>query len=142
MEKSSKVIVERTVAKGPLRPLGAGEILYYEFNQNNSGGRYKLNENTAEAVIIAARDAKEANSRAEDIGIYFDGCSKGYDCDCCGDRWYEISTWSEKGTVEALLYGQKPEVYLQDRFYGSRAVIVHHADGTRETFAHHDDKKL
>lgn len=134
MAKSSKVVVERTVAKSPLLPLGQGEILYYEFTQNNSGGRWKTDENTAEAVIIAARSVKEANRLAEDVGIYFNGCAKGYDCDCCGDRWHEISTWSEKGTSEPTIYGQKPKTYLAKDAYGSRAIVIHHADGSRETF--------
>ena len=31
----------------------------------------------------------EANTKACDIGIYFDGVANGADCECCGDRWRE-----------------------------------------------------
>jgi hypothetical protein len=56
---------------------------FFTFSQNNSGGvdigpRY---------IIIQARNADWANDLALDHGIYFDGVRRGYDCDCCGDRW-------------------------------------------------------
>lgn len=62
---------------------------FFTYYQNNSGGIFELDNDVAEYVIIEAEDYQEANRIAEDIGIYFDGCSKGIDCECCGDRWYE-----------------------------------------------------
>ena len=35
-----------------------------------------------------AKNPDDANDIAQDNGVYFNGCSKGWDCDCCGDRWY------------------------------------------------------
>ncbi len=125
--------VERILGKSPLLPLGAGEVKYYDFSQNNSGGRWKVDENFAENTIISARNLKEANYRAEELGIYFNGCEAGMDCDCCGDRW--SSQWSESKDLEPLIYGEKPEKYLTESTYSMReTIIVHHADGTRETF--------
>ena len=58
---------------------------FYNFHQNNSGG--VLTEPACE-VFIEADTAEEANAIGLENGIYFDGCSKDIDCDCCGDRWY------------------------------------------------------
>ena len=65
------------------------EVLkFYEFGQNNSGGSFSVDEKLCHRLIIQAYSEKEAIGIAEDMGVYFDGCEKGIDCDCCGDRWY------------------------------------------------------
>lgn len=66
---------------------------FYTYSQNNSGGFYKKDdkEGIAKYVIIEALDYKHANQRAEEIGLYFDGCWNSIDCSCCGDRWREAS---------------------------------------------------
>lgn len=61
---------------------------FYEFTQNNSGGSFHVNDDLTVRVMIEADTAEEANSKAEDLGMYWDGCEKGHDCKCCGDRWY------------------------------------------------------
>lgn len=68
---------------------------FFEFRQNNSGGSFVIDENAgiSVVVIIEADTAKDANECAESIGLYFDGCEKGRDCDCCGDRWFEAGLW-------------------------------------------------
>lgn len=63
-------------------------MVWFEFNQNNTGGSFEVNEMVCHRVYIEAKDADEANKIAIDMGIYFDGCSTGMDCFCCGDRWY------------------------------------------------------
>lgn len=127
----AKTII-REVGKSPLLPLGAGEVKYYDFSQNNSGGRWKVDENYGQNTIIAARNVKEANQRAEEVGIYFDGCNAGMDCKCCGDRW--SSQWEESKDLEPCVYGEPIEKYI-GKYYSTRdKVVVHHADGTRETF--------
>jgi hypothetical protein len=63
---------------------------FYKFHQNNSGGKFVVNEYLAEWVYIQAKSADEANEIAEDKGIYFDGVSSGRDCPCCGDRWWPV----------------------------------------------------
>ncbi len=65
------------------------ETKFYLFDQNNSGGRFIVDDEKGigEYVFIEATSIKDAVNRAEDIGIYFDGCGEGYDCECCGDRW-------------------------------------------------------
>lgn len=61
---------------------------FYEFRQNNSGGSFHVDDQLTVRVIIEADTADEANSKAEDLGMYWNGCEKGQDCECCGDRWY------------------------------------------------------
>jgi hypothetical protein len=59
-------------------------MLYYHFHQNNSGGFHVGPKD----VFIQAEDVDTANKIAEEeTEIYFNGCSTGNDCNCCGDRW-------------------------------------------------------
>lgn len=68
---------------------------FFEFDQNNSGGNFVIDDERGlgPSVWIEAADADSANAKAENIGIYFDGCQYGRDCDCCGDRWHRA--WRE-----------------------------------------------
>ena len=61
---------------------------FYEFNQNNSGGSFVVNENVCHRIVIEAYSEKEAIEKAEELGCYWNGCDDGSDCPCCGDRWY------------------------------------------------------
>jgi hypothetical protein len=85
------------------------ETLFYTYNQNNSGGYFKEEhkDGIGHYVIVEAFNNKDANRRAEDIGIYFDGCQKDMDCSCCGDRWYEAS--ANDGEVQPTIFGQPAE---------------------------------
>jgi len=124
--------VSLIIEESPLKPF-EGPYRYFEFSQNNSGGSFDRDENIAEYVIIAAKDADHANERAREIGIYFGGVLNGSDCDCCGDRWSEA--WRNEGMETPMLYGQRPEVMLSNNnLYFRNSVIVHHANGMRETY--------
>lgn len=65
-------------------------MAFYTFSQNNSGGSFDIDHASGigEAVIVEANTADEANTKAEAIGLYFDGVDEGMDCGCCGDRWH------------------------------------------------------
>ena len=78
---------------------------FYHFSQNNSGGSFDVqpNEGIDVNVIIEAPSAPEANTIAEGIGIYFNGCSTGIDCSCCGDRWYKVDYY--EGSEKPGIYG-------------------------------------
>lgn len=67
--------------------------MFYEFSQNNSGGSFDVTDTVCHRVFIEADNFKDALAKAQDLGIYFNGCERGRDCDCCGDRWsdYEDS---------------------------------------------------
>lgn len=62
----------------------------YSFRQNNSGGWFHV---PAITVYVHADTPEQANDRAEAYGLYFDGVDNDLDCDCCGDRWYRVSTY-------------------------------------------------
>lgn len=59
----------------------------FTFEQNNSGGAYI----GPTKVTVLAKSADEANRKAEEKGVYFDGVAFGVDCECCGDRWSPVS---------------------------------------------------
>lgn len=95
---------------------------FYEFRQNNSGGVFHRNKDVDETVIIEAINAGQANSKAQNIGIYFNGCKDDMDCYCCGDRWYDIHSDDEgEDTLEILLnneYRDKNRTWIY--FYDGR----------------------
>lgn len=62
--------------------------MFYEFDQNNSGGKYHSDDKLCHRLIIEADSLEEAEEKAFDMGVYYDGCNDGRDCPCCGDRWY------------------------------------------------------
>lgn len=78
---------------------------FFTYNQNNSGGNFHHDKERGigYAVVVEAHDSIDADNRAENIGIYFDGCASGMDCDCCGDRWCPAYG---KGDDEPLRYGK------------------------------------
>ena len=80
MNRNSKALAKRNnqIAK----------LEWYEFNQNNSGGKFTVNDSVCHRLFIQAVDADDACSIAEGLGVYFNGCDEGIDCECCGDRWY------------------------------------------------------
>ena len=61
--------------------------MWFEFDQNNSGGFFECDDKVCATVWIEADTVHEATAKAQDLGIYFDGVSLGRDCECCGDRW-------------------------------------------------------
>lgn len=75
--------------------------MYFLFDQNNTGGTWRIDEKVSEYVIIEADTPEEADKIAEDIGIYFDGCDLGWDCPCCGDRWHR--TYNKGETKEEII---------------------------------------
>lgn len=101
---------------------------FYEFRQNNTGGSFEIldKEGICEYVIIEANNAKEANKKAESIGIYFDGCDKDMDCPCCGDRWYTVD--ESDGSSVPSIYGEPVEKMESTGFRNS--CFVHYLDGT------------
>ena len=105
---------------------------FFHFRQNNSGGSFKVNEAVAHNVIIEAYSAKEANARAVEIGIYFNGCDTGADCNCCGDRW--SAAWGD-GDASPLIYDEDPEL-CHEHFAkeGQPMCHVHYRDGSKTTY--------
>lgn len=66
------------------------ELFFYEFSQNNTGGSFDVDNFVCHRLFIEAESAKKANKKAKELGVYFNGCEKNLDCNCCGDRWYKV----------------------------------------------------
>ena len=115
--------------------------MFYHFNQNKSGGSFSFDEDygITHHVIIEAGNLEDAITKAEQIGIYFDGCYKGYDCDCCGDRWHE--PWKDDGKETPMIYSTPVKDYLKGDKYPpmlwmdkGKEICVHYKDGRKEWF--------
>lgn len=77
---------------------------FYTFEQNNTGGTW--DKDLGYVVIIEAENPKQANEKAEEHGLYFNGVMNGIDCPCCGDRWYEVD---EYDSIEPDSLGEEIE---------------------------------
>ena len=107
-------------------------MLFYEFDQNNTGGTWVADEDLGYKVFIEAEESSGAIDKALDIGIYFDGCRVGNDCPCCGDRWHEPYGAGE----EAPTYYGEPLPRTESNGFGfwGLPIVVHYADGTRKYY--------
>lgn len=96
----------------------------FEFNQNNSGGGFDVDDKVCHRVFIEANNEEEANEKASELGIYFYGVDSGRDCDCCGDRWrsvdddddvYEdLKRWSTEGYEVFPTFGNTVEEAIEE----------------------------
>jgi len=82
---------------------------FYEFEQNNSGGSFVVNERICHRIIIEAETEQQAIQKAEQLGCYWNGVEEGLDCPCCGDRWY--SSPSEININQFKKEGYPVDVY-------------------------------
>jgi hypothetical protein len=108
--------------------------MFFDFNQNNSGGSF---HKPAIHVIIEATSAEDANNRAEEHGLYFNGCDSGLDCSCCGDRWYPQYS-GEKGNEVPSVYDEPltdpPTVKYDWSTEKIPHAIVYFIDGTEKVY--------
>ena len=111
---------------------------FYTFNQNNSGGSFQYNKRAGitHYVIIEAVDCNHAISRAESIGLYFDGVEEQRDCPSCGDRWYK--PYADEGRSEPMIYDAPVATHKRSE-YGffkddQKEIAVHYLDGCVEWF--------
>lgn len=111
-------------------------MAFFEFKQNNSGGSFDYDAETgiSRFVIIEADSPREAVDKAENIGLYFDGVYSGMDCECCGDRWFNIY-WDEKGSDVPLVYGEPVDSFASAaKWMRGYEIFVHYKDGTKKGF--------
>lgn len=101
------------------------ETKFYKFTQNNSGGYFVVDDNVCYRLFIEANNIQEAIDKAKELGVYFDGVSKGIDCSCCGDRWYEpwedegleLDKWQQEGYPVGIYgYYNNPEQLWQQKY--------------------------
>ncbi|HEX7646338.1 MAG TPA: hypothetical protein VF450_02885 [Noviherbaspirillum sp.] len=107
--------------------------MFFHFSQNNSGGHFDEDANVSHHVIIEAESAAHANERAEECGLYFDGCDAGIDCSCCGDRWDRLCG-DESGDAEPKIYRVPAREYVVARHCKNGSVRVHYLDGRVDAF--------
>jgi hypothetical protein len=125
--------------------LNYGNLRWYEFRQNNSGGSFVMDDEVSIHVFIQAESADAANQKAEKVGIYFDGCEDGSDCSCCGDRWYRAD--DPLDSFKTYPWRGEPKEYDNISDYaqalaadsgwakrGDPANIVYFADGSVKRF--------
>jgi hypothetical protein len=105
-------------------------MAFWTYIQNNSFGRFDVDEKIANAVIVEAASRELADERAEQLGIYFDGCDAGRDCNCCGDRWSRQQ--KHEGDSVPSLYGDP--LHVTD-WYGFEDHLVSRSGGVRLHFA-------
>ena len=113
--------------------------MFYHYRQNNSGGSFTFCQNRGISVhvIVEAGSAKMADERAEEIGLYFDGCENGRDCSCCGDRWSRVY---EKGNKVPSIYNSP--VKAGDKFVKEKYFSKSMKEGQPEGFIHYEDGRV
>lgn len=104
---------------------------FYTYYQNNTGGRFKINDRVAKYVIVEAESPEKANEIATRIGIYFNGVEEDIDCPCCGDRWHPAYF----GEDEPLVYGKPVDSSIDCDLLvkGDPIVHVYYANGKKKT---------
>lgn len=112
--------------------------MFFDYRQNNSGGSFIVDEERGISVnvIIEASNAKDADEIARSKGIYFNGVSDGFDCECCGDRWYPNDNYlnTEEGDPVPSLYGTpltERKSYIR---WAAPDTFIHYLDGRVEGF--------
>lgn len=110
--------------------------MFFVFDQNNSGGSFDFDEESGitHYVIIEADTEGSAIEKAEGIGIYFDGCNKGLDCDCCGDRWSDIYIESNDSPKIYDKHVSDESAYSRRWMKDGMEACVHYKDGRKEWF--------
>ena len=111
---------------------------FYQFDQNNSGGSFVVDDDLCHRLFIEADSADEATAIAESMGVYFDGVDDGMDCECCGDRWYR--QWPTDGKTLPIKFGDKMfdtieeyAQYMADTYGWTKPdARIFYKDGTRK----------
>ena len=104
--------------------------MFYELTQNNSGGYFDVDDRICHRLFIEADSANGANEKAEELGCYWEGVYKGFDCPCCGDRWYmcnenDVLAYDKFANIEE--YAQ----YIANNYgWTTPDVRIYYKDGT------------
>lgn len=105
------------------------------YDQNNSGGSFTICDEVAEYVFVEGMDQADIDRRAQDKGIYFDGCDTGQDCPCCGNRWSRVYETFEGPQI----YGQVLDKFFETKrcawaHAGEPYVIIHYLNGKTKIY--------
>ena len=86
------------------------ETKFYEFDQNNSGGYFDVDENVCSSVIIEAQNEDEAIDILERITG-----DQSPSCPCCEDRWSSCNREFEPHAEGVFLYDE-PNVNIPSKW--------------------------
>lgn len=113
--------------------------MFYTFGQNNSGGSFITDAvcGVGVYVIVEAVSSDDACDRFLAISddTYFDGVSKGLDCECCGSRWCSVPDYFEEfpsvchKDVGGGVYYQDPMFYWYSDEEEDCFAFIHYLDG-------------
>lgn len=81
-------------------PVKVESSLWYEFDQNNSGGYFERGDFVADIVYIQAMSVEQACDIMREM---VDKDDAEYWCECCGERW---DFWGVKGFEVPTRYGK------------------------------------
>ncbi len=96
--------------------------LWYEFDQNNSGGYFERGDFVADVVFIQAMNSEQACEIMQEM---VDKDDAGSWCECCGERW---SYWYVRGHEVPTRYG-KPVTEGVDLFSSNGYILFHGLNG-------------
>ena len=99
-----------------------GNLLWFAFSQNNSGGFFIQNDSVDHYVMVQAPSAAEAVEKANEI---FSDYSE-Y-CECCGERWSTYFIDDSDGSELPMIYGE-PVTHAEKGMFREFA-ILHLWDG-------------
>lgn len=103
-------------------PVKIEGALWYEFDQNNSGGYCERDDFVADYVYVQAMNADQAEDIMRDL---IDKADAWNYCDCCGERW---SFWNVEGYDVPMHYG-KPVTEGVDTHYKDGYILLHGLNG-------------
>lgn len=107
--------------------------LWYEFDQNNSGGSFDRGDFVSDVVFIQAMNYEQASDIMQEM---IDKDQSWYSCECCGDRW---SFYREKGYEVPTRYGKEVTKGV-DLFSSNGYILFHGLNGrTLKWSGKHDD---
>ena len=103
---------------------------WFQFDQNNSGGHFVVDNKVCHRLFIEAESFDDAVEKAEEFGCYWNGVDKGIDCPCCGDRWrynefpIDIEKYNTEGYRVSVYDGFSLDAITQwNKKYGKYEVI-------------------
>jgi hypothetical protein len=112
---------------------------FYHYRQNNSGGAFIVSETLCHHLFIEADNEHIANEKAVSLGVYFDGCENGMDCQCCGDRWYtpdliNLQILSTAYKINFATIEDFAQYYANEHKWTTPEARVFYANGTISEF--------
>jgi hypothetical protein len=105
-----------------MQPVKIEGALWYEFDQNNSGGYFERDDFVSDVVFVQAMDSDQAKDIMNEMVDKADAWNY---CDCCGERW---SFWNVEGYEVPTRY-DRPVTEGVDLFSKDGYMLFHGLNG-------------